>query len=119
MCRCLVCCCKVIIKHTLGLKLGTFTEGWPIYLMFIEKVNIRNVGQNTLTKMLTNVIISIQKYEQFDWVDRSEYLPYMGQSIEEWTKEKFLKAVFHKFYLVHSWILGLICFLGEDIKYLN
>ena len=27
---------------------------------------------------------------------------YMGHSIQEWTKQKFLKAVFHKFYLVHS-----------------
>ena len=29
----------------------------------------------------------------------------MGQSIHEWTKSNFLKAVYHKFYLVHSWIL--------------
>ena len=30
----------------------------------------------------------------------------MGQSIQEWTKWNFLKSVFHKFYLVHSWILS-------------
>ena len=53
---------------------------------------------------------------------------YMGQSIQEWTKSVlwktalkkfqgiwsaypsiFLKAVFHKIYLVHSWILCLKC----------
>ena len=28
----------------------------------------------------------------------------MGQSIQEWTKQKFLEAAFHKFYLVHSWM---------------
>ena len=33
---------------------------------------------------------------------------YLGQSIHEWTKQIFLKAVFHKIYLVHSWIL---CFI--------
>ena len=30
----------------------------------------------------------------------------MGQSIQKWIKSNFLKAVFHKFYLVHSWILS-------------
>ena len=29
----------------------------------------------------------------------------MGLSIQEWTKQNFLKTVFHKFYLVHSRIL--------------
>ena len=29
----------------------------------------------------------------------------MGQSIQEWAKYIFLKTVFHKFYLVYSWIL--------------
>ena len=33
----------------------------------------------------------------------------MGQSIQEWTKLSFLKAAFHKFYLVHSWILCPAC----------
>ena len=27
---------------------------------------------------------------------------YLGQSIQEWTEKNFLKAVFHKFYFVHS-----------------
>ena len=27
---------------------------------------------------------------------------YLGQGIQEWTKQNFLKAAFHKFYLVHS-----------------
>ena len=31
----------------------------------------------------------------------------MGQSIQEWTKQNVLNAVFHKFYLVHSWVLSL------------
>ena len=35
--------------------------------------------------------------------------PHLGQTIEEWTKWIFLKDVFHKFYLVHSWILCSIC----------
>ena len=30
---------------------------------------------------------------------------HIRQSIQEWTKQNFLKAAFHKFYLVHSWIL--------------
>ena len=29
----------------------------------------------------------------------------MGQSIQEWAKYIFLKTVFHKFYVVYSWIL--------------
>ena len=33
----------------------------------------------------------------------------MGQSIQEWTKSNILKGVFHKFYLVHSWILRPKC----------
>ena len=35
---------------------------------------------------------------------------HLGESIQEWTKSNILKAAFHKFYLVHSWILCLICF---------
>ena len=33
-----------------------------------------------------------------------------GQSIQEWTKYNFLKTVFYKFDLVHSWILCLTRF---------
>ena len=33
----------------------------------------------------------------------------MGQSIPEWPKYNFLKAVCHIFYLVRSWILNPIC----------
>ena len=29
----------------------------------------------------------------------------MGQSIHEWTRSNFFKVVYHKFYLVYSWIL--------------
>ena len=35
---------------------------------------------------------------------------HLGQSIKEWTKQNFLKAVFHKLYLVHSWILHFVPF---------
>ena len=28
-----------------------------------------------------------------------------GQRIQKWAKSNFLKTVFHKFYVVHSWIL--------------
>ena len=35
----------------------------------------------------------------------------MGQSIQEWTK-----AVFHKFYLVHSWILCPKYSVGKYLK---
>ena len=38
----------------------------------------------------------------------------LGQGIQVWTESNFLKAVFHKFYLVHFWITWPIyfwCFL--------
>ena len=34
---------------------------------------------------------------------------YMGYTIQEWSKYNLWKTAFKKFYLVHSWILGLIC----------
>ena len=40
----------------------------------------------------------------------------MGQSIQEWTKWNFLQAAFHKFHLVHSWIL---CPIWSMINSLN
>ena len=47
------------------------------------------------------------------WVTTKEWVPmmkntkklkYMGQGIQEQSEQNFLKAVFHIFYLVHSWI---------------
>ena len=46
------------------------------YLMFIEKMNIRNVGQNTLTNMLSNVII---RREQVNLLVYGPDRPYFKQ----------------------------------------
>ena len=34
---------------------------------------------------------------------------HIGQGIQECTKQNFWKTAFHKFYLVHSWILCPMC----------
>ena len=44
-------------------------------------------------------------------------LSYMGQSIQERTKKNFLKAVFHKFDLVHSSILYPKCGCPNDSNF--
>ena len=39
----------------------------------------------------------------------------MGQGIQEWPKYNFLKAVFRKFYLAHSWIPRPICAFHNSV----
>ena len=53
------------------------------YLMFIEKMNIRNVGQNTLTNMLSNVII---RREQVNLLVYGSDRPYFKQKQKNNTK---------------------------------
>ena len=51
------------------------------------------------------LIMGIEMDEMNEIMKSMPYSCCMGQSIQEWTKRNFLKAVFHKFYLVYSWIL--------------
>ena len=53
------------------------------YLMFIEKMNIRNVGQNTLTNMLSDVII---RREQINLLVYGPDRPYFKQKQKNNTK---------------------------------
>ena len=49
---------------------------------------------------------TFKKYQSFSKYQNACFRDDTGQGIQEWTKQKFLKAIFRKFNLVHSWILN-------------
>ena len=54
----------------------------------------------------------LEKYFEFRFSLKGNELKYLRTAHLKFELDNFLKAVFHKFYLVNSWILCLIYILG-------
>ena len=97
------CICLRVERRGLAWRRKERSKSGPgIFITFLMCQSETSVFYRTFSK-------SFSSYHQSQKMILAKWYYHMGQNIQEWTKETFLKAVFHKFYLVHSWIICLIC----------
>ena len=105
-------------KLNSGLELVSFC---CIFSDYFLHENLPSMLPYQLTKFRYQVFFTLQDIKQFRFFKfminlQSVFKDNMGQSIQEWTKWNFSKAVFNKFHLVHYWIL---CPIWKNVMLTN